>query len=314
MPDMKACESLVNRYVDCWLPRRPQYGGLYEDNDFGCEDLQVFRSGYRIEEFSQDELSQLAVLLTKSLRGQINADHKLFWAWCSFVAIQFERGVRAFADRDWGEAFRSLIDLALAGRRLGAGPATLDVQRTSLNYVNTHLLQVWMDKWLIAAPLALAVLEGLLRRKNGGYVAKDGTVTKEFQLGNRVWRINNRLNTLDDSLRLFEQNTVRDRGRPCTSLRSFKTEMLALYPGTDAYDLIYSWRNDLMHGNQYWMDRVPIVLNLISLLVVDEVDPTIYEAKLGDLQRHVQWASQTQALTGFRTPRNIFPPDLRFGP
>ncbi|MBA7500953.1 hypothetical protein ES704_03715 [subsurface metagenome] len=49
MVAISGIESLVNRYVDCWRKYRPQYTGLYEDNDFGCETLQVFRNGYKIE-------------------------------------------------------------------------------------------------------------------------------------------------------------------------------------------------------------------------------------------------------------------------
>ena len=49
MVDISGIDSLVNRYVDCWRKYRPQYTGLYEDNDFGCETLQVFRNGYKIE-------------------------------------------------------------------------------------------------------------------------------------------------------------------------------------------------------------------------------------------------------------------------
>lgn len=316
MPDMNAIENLVNSYVTCWQKQRPRYGGLYEDNDFGYEHLQVFRSGYRIEDFNQAELGELAVQLTRSLRGQINADHKHFWAWCTFLTIRFKRQIAAFGDKDWRDAFRSLVDLTLSSRKLrGAGSSYLELHQASLEYVNHHLLQTWMDKWMIAAPLALAVLEGLLRRKNGTYVDRDGIVTKQFQLGRRPYNINQHLNRIDESLRLFDQNTIPDRNRPCTSLGSFNKEMLALYPGTDAYDLIGSWRNDLMHGSQYWMDRVPIVLNLISLLVIDEIDPTTYAAQHADLQRAVKWNEQTRAiLKGFRAPQDTFPPDLRFSP
>ena len=66
MVDISGVESLVNRYVDCWRKYRPQYTESYEDyedNDFGCETLQVFRSGYKIEAFSHSELCHLSSAL-----------------------------------------------------------------------------------------------------------------------------------------------------------------------------------------------------------------------------------------------------------
>lgn len=72
---MSYIEKLVNNYVSCWMPIRPTYSGVWEDNDFGCEHFQIFRNGFNLEDFSRDELSLLAILLTRELRGQINRDH-----------------------------------------------------------------------------------------------------------------------------------------------------------------------------------------------------------------------------------------------
>src|SRR5207249_3250475 len=85
---MADVENLVDRYLACWAPHRsfPDPGGLFVKNDFGCEQLQVFRNGWSIYDFKQDEECQLIVLLTKSLRGQVNRDHEVLWSWCAFMA------------------------------------------------------------------------------------------------------------------------------------------------------------------------------------------------------------------------------------
>ena len=77
MTRMLRVEQLVDDYVACWIPKRPRYSSLYENNDFGCEHLQIFRNGFNLVDFNHDELSQLASLLTRELRGQINNDHYL---------------------------------------------------------------------------------------------------------------------------------------------------------------------------------------------------------------------------------------------
>lgn len=87
--DMLRVEQLINDYVDCWIPTRPTYSGEWEDNDFGCEHLQIFRNGFNVEDFNHDELSQLASLLTRELRGQINRDHKFFLGMVCFFNNSF---------------------------------------------------------------------------------------------------------------------------------------------------------------------------------------------------------------------------------
>jgi hypothetical protein len=128
----------------------------------------------------------------------------------------------------------------------------------------------------------------------------------------RNWTTGGQLNRLNMSLRCFEQVVVPKRGRPCTCLNEIKAEFASLYtppPTKDVYDLIDEWRNDLLHGNQYWMDRVPILLNLTCLLVIDEIDPLLYNSKKDEIKKHVEWMQNTRTL-GVRHQWDMFPPDL----
>ena len=314
-------EQLVNDYVKCWMSTRPTYSGQWEDNDFGCEHLQIFRNGFNLEDFNHDELSQLAVLLTRELRGQINRDHKFFWAWCAFSIVHFERDVTLFSDRDWAGSFKDLTNLVLsAKRRFPAGPAGLPYARTTLRYVNNHLLETALSKWQIGGPLVFSVLEGLLRLKNKDYVNKDGSVKRRFTIsdpqrgtknfdprGRNKW-----LNRINESLRCFEELVSVNRGRTCPYLQQMKIEIASLCPpaGLDVYDMVDVWRNDLIHGKEYWQNRAPILANLICLLIVDEIEPSLYDAQKADMKRTIQRNSQSRALTGVRTPWDLFPPDI----
>jgi hypothetical protein len=139
MTNISSIESLVDRYVECWKRHRPEYSGLWEDNDFGCESLQVFRNGYQIETFSHRELCDLSVLLTRSLRGQINRDHKVLWSWCSFITFELRQQVQMLNDSSWTEAFRSLVNLLLVGwKEHVAGLQFLAREQEALRCVNFH--------------------------------------------------------------------------------------------------------------------------------------------------------------------------------
>lgn len=144
---MLRLEQLVNDYVKCWIPQRQIFSGIFEDNEFGCENLQIIRNGFNLEDFNHDELCQLATLLTRELRGQINWDHKFLWAWCAFLTIHFEKNVSLFSDKDCQSSFKDLVNLVLsARRRFPAGSAYLTYLAQALRFVNEHLLETALNK------------------------------------------------------------------------------------------------------------------------------------------------------------------------
>jgi len=316
MSDMSVIEDLVDSYVGCWRKNRPEYVGIFEDNDFGCEHLQVFRNGYNIEDFSYEELCELAVLLTRSLRGQINRDHKMFWSWCSFMTQFFQEQVQLFKDADWVEAFGSMVDLLLAEERpLSIIPGYTGVATEHQKYVNNHLISVCFKKHILAGPQSFAVLDGLLRRKAHSYVAIDGIVQKFFSImeqgGTKTLSNGTRMERINDGLRLFNQLVTRDRDRPCFALRSLEGEILNLYPGApNGYDLIEKWRTDLIHSRGYWQNVTPIVVNIICLLVIDEIEPHVYDEALPDIKRIVDQNRRTREETDAVSSWGVFPPDL----
>lgn len=317
MVDMVKAESIIDEYVRRW--KRPAFQGIFEDNDFGFEGLQLIRNGFSFVDFTHAELSKLAVLLTRELRGQINWDHKFFWSFCAFLTFRLRPQVDLFRNHDWQPAFASLINLVLSGRKVDRwrGIQSTNAYSVVTQYVNTHLLEISSSKWEISGPLTFSVLEGLVRRKNKDYVNVDGSVKSNFSVFDatgkkRSYEAGKWLNRVNDSMRCFEQITIPNRDRPCTCLSEIKKEFCSIYPApqrSDVYDVIYRWRNDLMHGNQHWLDRVPVLLNLMCLFVVDEIDPAIYDSKRDELKTHLEWEQRTRGL-GSRAPWDVFPPDL----
>lgn len=149
---------------------------------------------FDIQTFTHDELSNLPWLLTKELRGQINSDHKIFWSWCGNL-VNYPLFSK---DMDWVNAFLSLVNLLLSSRRHSVHG------QEPLKYVNWHLLQIDYGRHIIAAPLAFAVLEGLLRRENYYYLDKHGF---RIQINHTPKKYHPResVNQISTLLRMFEQ-------------------------------------------------------------------------------------------------------------
>lgn len=97
--------------------------------------------------------------------------------------------------------------------------------------------------------------------------------------------------------------------KECLYLEELKKELHSLYTppiGSDVYQMIDGWRNELMHGNKFWIDRVPILLNVICLLVIDEIEPAFYDSQNTEVKKDLKWLAQTRNLV--RAPWDIFPP------
>lgn len=299
--------QLVNDYVACW-GTRPQ-GGIYEDNDLGCEHLQIFKNDLAIEEFTQDELLELCAHLTKSLQGQINRDHKLLWSWTAFLSSGSD--VPTSIDRDWRDAFRALVNLMLVGRtvvRVGAGHP-----RKRSSEMNVHAEWVPTDKHIVAGPLAFAVMEGLLRRKCSAWVTKDGTVVTAFTVTTRNCTKKfekNKLNRVGMAFRLLEEHVIPNRGRLSPHLPALRVAFDRLFPGPeDTFDMLDTWRNDLVHGSEYWQNRSAALLNLICFLWLDELTPAEFDGISASVKASLR-QRQTFGDDRTRAPWDIFPPDV----
>ena len=96
-----------------------------------------------------------------------------------------------------------------------------------------------------------------------------------------------RLNQINNSFKLFEDITCIKRNRKCSGLAELKKEIFNLYgSSSETYDLLNEWRNDLLHGNQYWNNKIGVILNTICLLVLDIIGPTIFDSKISDFQKY----------------------------
>ncbi|GIU72810.1 MAG: hypothetical protein KatS3mg003_2289 [Candidatus Nitrosocaldaceae archaeon] len=280
----------------------------------GCERLQLFRNNFNIEDFSYGEILELCVLLTKTLRMQINRDHKIFWSWCAQVALN-----ASIPDNDWSNAFCNLVNLILIKRK------SPDIRGPKENFyeivhqlINSHVLQIIDNKYEIAAPLSFSVLEGLLRRKKdvSRYVAKDGKVIQQFTLGSKSYNNGDRINQMKILFSLRDQY-----GNPSSSFFSLKKEIEDIFNNEirnkgfgNMYDLVNDWRNEHQHGELYWMNKVPVILNIICLLLFEEIESDNYNGIKDDIKTRIQFLNDRYAsniLHILERPHwEIYPPDI----
>jgi hypothetical protein len=277
-------ENFVNQYVSSYANLNSFENRLYIDTNLGDESKRIFRNNINIENLNHYELSLLAGLVTRELKAQVNDDHFTFWTWCGHVihyckvspSVPMPNWFRS--DYDLINSFKNIINLILMHKY-----ADISIELFS---------ELTGGSFTISASLSFAVLEGLLRRLNSSFVNNDGSVHTQFSVTysngrSRVFKVKERLNQINDSFRLFENTTCVNRKRNCSGLAELKKEIFNLYGSSrEAYDLLNEWRNDLVHGNQYWNNKIGVVLNAICLLMLDTIGPTIYDGKISDFQKY----------------------------
>jgi hypothetical protein len=233
-------------------------------------------------------------MMTKVLKAPLNYDNFVYWTWCGFVANFLKTKSNnvphknsLFNDDDWINAFNAILNILLTRPN--------NLPSSDENY---FLLRLDLKRFVIAGPLSYAVLEGLLRRKNSQYVDIEGKVIRYFKLQNKgntkVFDLKtnkkkgtttevNRIKFLFD---LFENWTIPNyrNGRPCIGLDQLKREAITVQPSSDFNDFIDEGRNNLVHGKEYWQTRVPVILNLICLLVIDTIEPQEYDNMRKDFE------------------------------
>jgi hypothetical protein len=162
--------------------------------------------------------------------------------------------------------------------------------------------------------LIFALLEGALRRKSGGLLDVDGIVLQPFTIqdthGNpRNYTPPSRLNRVGHALAMFEQVVTANRRRACAGWTAMMNEVTSLHPDyPDAYEFVDESRNDLLHGAEYWSDRGSIFMNMLSLLVIDEIDPVAYaNVKSEVVDSAAFWES---APASDEVAWRIYPPDI----
>lgn len=281
---ISSIENLVNQYVSSYANQNSFENRLYIDTNLGDESKRIFRNNINIENLNHRELSLLAGLVTRELKAQVNEDHFTFWTWCAHV-IHHCRVNLSIPMPNW---FRNDYELINSFK----------------NIINLILMYKYSDfsidlfselaggSFIISASLSFAVLEWLLRRLNSSFVNNDGSVHTQFSVmysngRSRVFKVSQRLNQINDSFRLFEDTTCVNRKRKCSGLAELKKEIFNLYGSTrETYDLLNEWRNVLVHGNQYWSNKIGVILNTICLLMLDIIGPTIYDSKISDFQKY----------------------------
>lgn len=253
-------------------------------------------------------LQKLSIPLIDTLnlpRGStvINRDHVEYWAWTAEVITQLQTGKTTNATKLFTleviQQFGLLVHLLLCAVELSAREASkttwMHQRDRSTWFIKEfpHTFAVAINSHILSGCLSFPLLETIVRRKCREYVSLDGKVRKRFKgkrtcvdygpggRGGRAGRVSN----LADELYLLEEQVALPRLREALNELSSK----------GLYDDLWDWRCTTLHGEKFWTTRSGIVAHVICLILWHEITEEIYNSKLNEIKRAIEWRKSIDA-------------------
>ena len=330
-------ESIIDSYVQCWdtgqnrliAPNIP--GGIVDSPlkisntiticeqkylvfiTTGTSNTGNFKWRYQIENLPFEVVLKLPAILLRSLKSQtVNYDHKVLWSWLGQLllnTLMVRKGIDIISDREFIDALILLIRVELAS--IGQPPSTPEIatlNKLISEVVKWNVQEMVRNNHLIALALSFPILERLLKIKCRKFVELDGKVISEFKIPNgkngkeKTYHQNNIISNLNHLLLLYEEKIATDAVKH--EINQFRIQLKNLFPNSDdPLSLIYTWRNNLLHGSSTKPFYHAVILNLLSLITLDSLSP-LYDEVANNFKKRPPMLN-----TGFG-PFNLYPPSI----
>jgi hypothetical protein len=274
----------------------------YADGTVGIDDLSpsgsIMGSGLRFHdiEFEALQVACVEVLRTLHPNGRImilSSDHKYLWSWCLQLIINNHRKCLKNNDGLLKMVF-TVSALCLSerpGEDSGLPPARdrtefmARARARSLavdSVLGARAQEVLEQTSGILSYIVFPFLEAVLKKSLSNFVGMDGEIRKTFQKfrsGRKPYKIGDwPCSSLLDLLFLFECE-ITDNNLKCR-ISEYKLIVEELYPGKSAFETIYKFRNQSLHGTEEATIISGIILNLIFLIVLQEISADYETARV----------------------------------
>lgn len=305
----------ITKLCDAWAEAVRQPGGGFAIGA-STERFRLLQNGLAFHALTYDELRAACLglgrnLLLPGMNTVIDFDHTFFWAWCAEV-IQYNRPP-VFSDeqRALSELFGACVRAALANaRKPASSKEEWEQQRAHDGYVPFQLREFGHNAHLALAYLSFPLLERVAKLQCSDYVDLSGKVLKPFSIQRpgksaRRYVVGQSCSSLRDLLTLLHLTVARPS--LAADLRSYESHLKTFGNTQAPFDVLYGWRNTLLHGGANYPTIGGTVFNLAVLLLLDRRSAD-FEVLRDDAWKKVQWELQTSGIANHRPGWSYYPP------
>jgi len=239
------------------------------------------------------------VLLLPGLNTIIDDDHFSLWAWCAELLLPPRAQLFAANQREIRNLFGLTVHTALASYR---SPSTIQ---------HHHAMCFAQSAHLALAYLSFPLLEAMTKRACSSFVGFDGRILSPFSVPRRDGSQRsyapgpNKCSSLRDLLYLHR--SVVASPQLLALIDKLRSYLTALDNTQDPFDLIYSWRNDSLHGSTNYQTIGGTLLSWSLLICLAEIEHDFEQRRQRALSGS-QREAQSAARVGFRGPWSFYPP------
>lgn len=241
---------------------------------------------------------------------QLTPDHEFFYAWIGEILIYYNKDQKII-EREVSEEMNLLFHLLLA-RVTHFNTNANDDRTQKLNeIVNTatdkNLLEVGRNRHSIGSFCCYPILEGYLKRRLNHIIKPDGKIKDGKKLHGRNYTVTSKdrpCSSLGDLLHHAIENEISDKYRD--NFEKILEVITEFSEDKSPYDIINDWRNVLLHGQVPRGLKFSIIMNLFSLLILEDIGEDRYKENKKGLLEKIQRNSQLPA--SIPKPTQFYPP------
>jgi hypothetical protein len=276
------------------------------------EKFRLLANGVQFHELDHDALCAAfiglsKVLLRPGLNTIIDQDHFGLWSWCGELLLGPRTQLFPLDQYEIKSLFETALHSALARCRRPVASKEEWQEQNRINDLHPHhAKQLLLKSSVVLAYLAFPMLEAVLKRACSAFVSLNGLVVSSFTVPNkqgkpRQYDPQRQCSSIRDLLLLHY--TFVAGARLKALLDQFRGHISVLDGTQDPFDLIYSWRNQSLHGSTKYQTIGGTILNLALLISLFEIDQDFEQRRLLALQQ-CQWEAQSS----HKSPWSFYPP------
>jgi len=306
----------ISRLCDEWCSASSMPGGGMAIGG-NTEQYRLLANGVVFHELNHGALCAAVVGLSKvllrpGLNTVVDQDHFAMWSWCGELLLSPRAGLFPMDQHEIKSLYETALHASLAAcRKPVASKEEWQEQNRIQNLQPHHGKQLLLKSHLVLAYLAFPLLEAVLKRACAKYVTFDGQVVTAFAVDSKQG--NPRQYDPHGSYRDRQCSSLRDLlvlhqtlvAAPTLKslLNQFRDHIVLLDNTQDPFDLLYSWRNQSLHGSTNFQTIGGTVLNLSLLISLFEIEHD-FERHREMVLEHCRWEAQSQ----YKSPWSFYPP------
>ncbi|WP_140414763.1 hypothetical protein [Yersinia kristensenii] len=299
--------EIVSNLCNSWLE-----ASIAPDGSFiigrETEKYRLSNNGIVFHELDFDTLCSAIigttnVLLLPGISTSISEDHFRLWSWCGALLLSSRGLVFTCEQMEAKELLETSIRCALVNcspplkdkKEWQESVKAMSIQPIRIqHFVNKHNL--------ILAYIGFPLLEFVLKRACSEYVNMDGVIIKKFDnyKDKNIDKGKKRINSLEILLNLLFNHVADEKLKKL--LTEFQKKIQTTCKSPNAFKLIYTWRNQSLHGTTNFSTIGGTLLSLSLLILLFEIKDDFEEIKneeINDARRQINFYTSYYPPEGF---------------